>query len=413
MARNTTTTLAGKRLVQVLRVSRRNGRDGSAFMSPDEQRDANARFCAREGAEIVATVDETDSVSGGSVEREGLGRALWLCDEGEADGIVVAKLDRFARTVLGGLKVVSDMKDKGHLLVSATQGPLTGVGDAVLRPQTRCSSATALAEPGRGGSGDPCWQSPSRRTPGRRHIGNGVAGQQPYGYVRGADRKLVVVPEEAEVVRQMFQMRSEGKGWITITEAVNAAGARPRRADQFMHASVRGIIFNRTYLGELRSGDFVNTEAHEPIVSLALFNAANEAPLDAYSQGWVGASLLSGLARCASCGQKLRSEKAHGTKYRYYRCRIRHGWGVCPDPVNAPADALDAFVGDRFLQDFCDLDQGALVDDGALEVAQAALADAVAERDAYTLTVGDQLVARASRLATTPESRLSARLARR
>jgi Recombinase len=42
-------------------------------------------------------------------------------------------------------------------------------------------------------------------------------------------------------------------------------------------ASVGTIIRNRVYLGEARAGKFVNPDAHEPIVTLAEWQAANKA----------------------------------------------------------------------------------------------------------------------------------------
>ena len=59
----------------VIRVSRVNNRKGSAFMSPAEQREAIERRAAADGVVIAQWHDETDSVSGGTVDRVGL---LWF-----------------------------------------------------------------------------------------------------------------------------------------------------------------------------------------------------------------------------------------------------------------------------------------------------------------------------------------------
>jgi site-specific DNA recombinase len=344
-------------------------------MSPDEQKDANEAFTAREGAEIVITVDETDSVSGGSMEREGLQYALQLCDEGEVDGIVVAKVDRFSRTLLGGLTVISEMEERGHLLVSAREGVI--VGDAV-------SSSTdtlirnlflMLAQ----------WQRDTLResweATRERHIANGVSGQEPYGYVKDASRRLVPDEVEAPFVREIFERRAQGDGWVSIAKALNAAGAKPRRAARFTHARISSIVANRIYLGELRSGEYVNLQAHEPIVEVELFEQANGRRSLHPSTTEAQTSMLAGIVRCASCGQKMRSETRG--KYRYYRCRVRHGWGDCPEPVNAPADALDALVEERFLDEFKYFDLEAKSDSGALKAAEEALVAAEEELHAF------------------------------
>jgi len=380
MAKKTTpTSLSGKRLVEVLRVSRVNGRSGSSFMSPDEQREATRRFCSRENAVIVGTVDETDSVSGGSVEREGLERAIELCDQGEADGIVVAKLDRFARTVLGGLKVIADMQDKGHLLVSEREGVVVGDAVSTATDTLKVTLWLMLAE----------WQrntlKESWEATRERHIANGVANVIPYGYLRDDSRGLVPHPDEADFVRQMFQMRADGVGWTAIAKAMNAAGAKPRRAERFTHARISGIVGNRAYLGELKSGEYINEKAHEPLVSVTLFKAANDSrtPRNEAEQQ---SSMLAGIVRCASCGQKMRSERRG--HLRYYRCRREFGFGACPEPVSVPADALDAFVETSFLQDAEEVLMNGLADDGALEAAQKRYDDARVRVRAY-VTQGD------------------------
>jgi Recombinase len=155
-----------------------------------------------------------------------------------------------------------------------------------------------------------------------RHIANGVANNEPYGYVRDENRQLVPDPDEADFVREMFDLRIQGKDWVAIAKAINEAGAKPRRAEKFTYARISGIVANRVYLGELRSGEFVNVGAHEAIVSKAIFDAANQTR-SLRTATEVQTSLLAAIVRCASCGQKMRSESR--SKHRYYRCRVRHG----------------------------------------------------------------------------------------
>jgi DNA invertase Pin-like site-specific DNA recombinase len=354
-------------------------------MSPEEQADACADFSDHEGAEIVASVDELDSVSGGSVEREGLQYALWLCDDGQADGIIVAKLDRFARTVLGGLKVLSDLEERGHLLLSAREGVIVGDERAASTDKLTRTLFLMLAQWHRDTLAE-SWEATRER-----HIADGVANNEPYGYVRDDSRRLVPDPVEADFVRQMFQLRADGKGWATIAKTMNATGAMPRRTERFTHARISAIVANRVYLGKLKSGEYVNKKAHEPLVSAALFNMTRCGIPVEYFDLWtalisglvaangtrslrIGAevetSLLAGIAHCASCGQKLRLERRG--HLRYYRCRKHFGWGSCPHPPSVPADALDEDVDDWFQQKFFGFGAEAAYDDDALTLAQGA-----------------------------------------
>jgi site-specific DNA recombinase len=62
------------------------------------QRSSLEAYCAAGGGELVAL--HTDTLSGKSLERPGLRRALAMLEAGEADTLAVAKLDRLTRSVL-------------------------------------------------------------------------------------------------------------------------------------------------------------------------------------------------------------------------------------------------------------------------------------------------------------------------
>src|SRR3954453_13612444 len=86
----------------VIRVSRKNGRGedgGSEWLSPTQQLDEINGYARKNGVRIASYFDETDSVSGkgeNMASRVGLQAALDRALNGETDGIIVAKVDRFA-----------------------------------------------------------------------------------------------------------------------------------------------------------------------------------------------------------------------------------------------------------------------------------------------------------------------------
>src|SRR5262245_37261681 len=161
-------SFAGLRLDAVIRVSRRNGRSGDSFMSPAEQHDAITHFASAQGVKIVSWHDETNSVSGGSVERAGLQAALDRVLSGETDGIIVAKLDRFARSVTGGLRVIYELEDAGKYLISVREGVICGAEPADATSKLIRTFFLALAE----------WQrdtlSEGWESARERHIAAGV-----------------------------------------------------------------------------------------------------------------------------------------------------------------------------------------------------------------------------------------------
>jgi DNA invertase Pin-like site-specific DNA recombinase len=84
------------RIVGYVRVSSEDqAREG---VSLDAQREKVRLFAKLHGYELVDAVTDA-GVSAKTLERPGLTRVLKMLDEGEADGVVVVKLDRLTRSV--------------------------------------------------------------------------------------------------------------------------------------------------------------------------------------------------------------------------------------------------------------------------------------------------------------------------
>lgn len=87
---------SGTRVVGYVRVS--TDRQGESGLGLQAQREAIERECAHRGWELAAIHE--DVASGGSTSRPGLDAAILACLDGNAAGIVVAKLDRLSRSVI-------------------------------------------------------------------------------------------------------------------------------------------------------------------------------------------------------------------------------------------------------------------------------------------------------------------------
>jgi DNA invertase Pin-like site-specific DNA recombinase len=98
-----------------LRVSRRMGREGAGYISPDVQREAVQRWADYRDVQIVAWHFDEDE-SGGSQNRPGLREAIERVERGETDGIACWRLNRFARNVAGAIGDVKRIQAAGgHL----------------------------------------------------------------------------------------------------------------------------------------------------------------------------------------------------------------------------------------------------------------------------------------------------------
>src|SRR5947207_402390 len=101
-----------RRVAGYVRVSRVAGRSGDSFQSPDAQEDAIRAHCKARRLRLVEVVRELDA-SGGTMKRAKLQALFRRIEAGELDGIVVARLDRFARTLLGGVETLEQIHAAG------------------------------------------------------------------------------------------------------------------------------------------------------------------------------------------------------------------------------------------------------------------------------------------------------------
>lgn len=392
-----------QRLSAVIRVSRRNGRSGDSFMSPDQQREA----ITATGANVVSWHDETDSVSGKTTNRPGLRAAIDEALNGTTDGIIVAKVDRFSRSLVEGLQAVRELHEAGKVFVAVKDG-IDGRNPKNIGAKVTLTMMLLFAE----------WQLESLTDSWddvrHRHIDAGIANSWPFGYMRGEDRRLIPDPDTAPRVVEIFTRRAAGASWHGIADELTEAGvltptaeryrrwkesgsndgAPPKGGSRWTHNQVGNIVGNRCYLGELRSGDLSNTEAHEPLVSLDLWQRANgvmKTPAKRDRESFV----LSGLVRCASCGSRMGgtteryTPERNGVKkpyfIRYYRCRSRFSWGVCSGPARVRADEVEALVFERFDRDYLTSASTwtATASSAEMDEAIAGLRSAEAELDAF------------------------------
>jgi hypothetical protein len=97
------------------------------------------------------------------------------------------------------------------------------------------------------------------------------------------------------------------------------------------------------FLGEVRSGDYIQTDAHEPLVPLSVWMAAQHERT--YGKQPSGEYPLSGVVRCAACegpmtGGRSGKPTVRGERLRRYKCSSR----TCAAKVSIRADILETAV---------------------------------------------------------------------
>ena len=96
--------------------------------------------------------------------------------------------------------------------------------------------------------------------------GGYAGGKPPIGY-RAENGNLVIVPEEAEIVRKVYELRKQGGTLIGIADELNRLGYRTKKGGLFLHSAIQTILNNEdTYRGNYKYGTGTVEGRHEPIL---------------------------------------------------------------------------------------------------------------------------------------------------
>jgi site-specific DNA recombinase len=369
------------RLIGYVRVSRVAGREGDSFISPAVQRETIERHARGGGHQIVDWKQDLDQ-PGSKDDRPAFQEALAAVERGEAEGLIVAKLDRFARSVAGAARSLERLEAAGGTLVAVDLGLDTST------PAGRLMRNVLLAL----GEFELDRIRESWATARDSAIGRGIhiCKTPAAGYQRGEDGRLEIDPAAAPVIHELFRRRAAGESWAACCEYLDTALPR-EEGHGWTHQTVSSMIERRVYLGEAHAGDSVNAEAHPGIVTRLEWEAAQSGGLQTPRRP--SGALLSGLLRCAACGYTLTRGSGGARGYANYKCRVRHAAGICPEPSRISERRADEHVERTFLawlENENIAAEATAASDGtaaALVQVEAAEAELVAYRDAGLVAV--------------------------
>lgn len=315
-----------------VRVSSVGGREGESFGSPIVQRQQIEAWIGAHGARLGELFEELDE-SGARADRPLLHRAIERVENGESGGVVVARLDRFGRSVIDGLRAVARIEAAGGKFASVQDGFDIDTSTGRLVLQFLLSIGEWELERVRGN-----WEVARARAIER----GAYLGRKPFGYRRAKDGRLALDGERSQAVRWAFERRAIGESYQRIADGLNVAGLRSSEGLPFTVAAVLRMINNRAYLGEARHGALHNPDAHPAIVDEALWSNCQRRRRGA-PRGLQ--SLLGGMIRCASCGQMMYTAEpsnVNTVRHLVYRCNGHSG--RCGTRAYVRADVLEPLV---------------------------------------------------------------------
>ena len=270
-------------------------------------------------------------------------RMLADCEEGKIDIILTKSISRFARNTVDLLETVRHLKNLGIEVRFEKEHihSLSEDGELMLT-----LLASFAQEESRSISENVKWGVRKRFQSGEI----GAANKHILGYQYDEDeKKYVIIPEEAEAVRWMFKMYIDGVPLRGIAESMNSAGIRTTLGNDFQEASVRQLIFNEVYAGDIRRQKCYMAD---PITKTKVKNCGelpqyymadcHEAIIDRETYAKVQAEMerraglvnptypFTGKIKCGICGQSFTRRKGttKGKEYVSWFCRAKKEVGM-------------------------------------------------------------------------------------
>lgn len=248
-----------KNVVAYTRVST-DGQVGEDKFGLEVQRQQIVEYCEKHDMAILRWY--TDEGESGAKTRPGFDEIVYgEVSNPPIEAVVVAKTDRVARNIEIYYYYKMLLRNKSIELISIAEDfGQFGVFSSMLESFTLC-----VAQMER--------ENIMKRTSAGRYVkaakGGYSGGKTPCGY-RAEKGNLVIVPEEAELVKRIFRMRDEeGMTYRAIANSLNEAGERTRHGKSYSVSTIQWIYENRkTYQGYYRYGrnsDWIKGQ-HEPIL---------------------------------------------------------------------------------------------------------------------------------------------------
>jgi DNA invertase Pin-like site-specific DNA recombinase len=213
----------------------------------------------------VHDVYRDEGCSGRNIDRPEYERMMKASDEW--DVLVVLKLDRIHRNSVNFTLMMDELRRKGKEFSSAQDkfDTSTAMGRLLMDFLQRIAQFESEH------TGERVKLGMVRKI----KYGTGCMGSgHPYGYVyeRGS---LTLIEYEAEVVRDIYSMRSEGMSFRSIADTLNNIPIPSKRGGKWSGQSVSKILHNPLYAGYIRWDGTVRGGEHAAIIGRDVFESIN------------------------------------------------------------------------------------------------------------------------------------------
>ena len=295
--------------------------------------------------------------------------------DGKIDMILTKSVSQFARNTVDSLLTIRKLKEKNVAVVFEKEGvnTLDGTGEILI---TILSSLAQ--EESRNISENTRWGVVRRFENGKMIVNHNKF----MGYTKNESGDLVIVPEEAEIVRLIFRLYLEGYSAKKISQYLEENGIKTATGqDKWYDSVIFKMLRNEKYMGDALlqktyTVDFMTKKKvinkgivpqyyveddHEPIIPKELFyrvqeELARRASMNKSSvtckknqkSKFSSEYAITGLLLCGDCGQEYRrvTWSRNGKKKIVWRCsnRLTNGTKNCKKSETLEEGALNRAV---------------------------------------------------------------------
>lgn len=274
--------------------------------------------------------------------RDGLNSLVAACEKGLVNMIITKSISRFSRNTTDCLELVRKLISLNVTVIFEKENINTGSMESELM----LSILSSLAE------SESVSISENSKWSVQKRFQNGtfIISYPPYGYTN-VDGKMVVVPEQAEIVKKIFEDTLAGKSTHAIAKELNDCGVTSKKGGKWTPGTVNAIIRNEKFTGDVifqktytdsqfnrhinhgMENQYLCEGHHEAIVSHEVFDAANEVMNQRGKEKGNGENTsryqnryaFSGKIKCGECGSVFKRRRHYKPSGEYIAwCCNRH-----------------------------------------------------------------------------------------
>ncbi|CAI3587618.1 recombinase family protein [Clostridium neonatale] len=312
-----------------------------------EQKKLLTYECEKNGNTIYKIYSD-EGISGKNIKaRPALKELLNDANEGKFDSVMVWKINRIGRNLKDVLDMV-DLFDRNNITFKSATEPFDTTTPG---GKMQFQMMALIGEFERGTIAQNVKMGMMARAREGRWNGNVVIGydlklKEHTTNKKRKDTELVVNEKEAEIVRTIFKMYSQGNGYKAIANYLNKFGYKTKKGNPFSLTAIKDILNNPVYIGKIRynlrpnwsekrrkgtsSNPLIVDGKHEAIIEQELWDKVQsmlQTSKGKPSRIYDGEFPLTGILKCPQCGagmviMRTSRTRKDGTKRRleYYCC---------------------------------------------------------------------------------------------